>query len=282
MTQFALFRAEGDLLVPQDIARSLWKADQMHGVATSGALGRTVENAVLAAGRDDLRPARFTVDLFRAPSMGPCLLESTVVREGSRLMLVDATLTQDGEVRARASALFLKQSESPGGRVWSPTDLPSPPPLDVAEMTNEPRVPFFHSPEVGWSQNFADHQNDGRKQTWQNALPIVVGENPTPFQGLAGVADSTSMVCNWGSDGVEYINSDVTLAISRVPISQEVGIAALSRSEHNGIAVGSAVVFDRAGVIGTTTITSLANTRRAVDFTKFDAQQEHQSFSSGA
>lgn len=282
MTQFALFRAEGDLLIPQDIARSLWKADQMHGVATSGALGRTVENAVLAAGRDDLRPARFTVDLYRAPSMGPCLLESTVVREGSRLMLVDATLAQDGEVRARASALFLKQSENPTGRAWTPDDLPVPPPLDVAEESDAPRVPFFHSPHVGWSQNFADHQNDGRKQTWQSALPIVVGEEPTPFQGLAGVADSTSMVCNWGSNGVEYINSDVTLAISRVPISQEVGIAALSRSEHDGIAVGTGIVFDRAGVIGTTTVTSLANSRRAVDFAKYDFSDDGQSFSSGA
>jgi Thioesterase-like superfamily len=283
MTQFALFRAEpGDLLVPQDIARSLWKADQMHGVATSGALGRTAENAVLSAGREDLRPARFTVDLYRAPSMGPCLLAATVVREGSRLMLVDATLSQDGEVRARASALFLKPSENPPGRVWAPDDLPAPPPLEVAEVTDEPRIPFFFSPDVGWSQNFAEHQNDGRKVTWQSALPIVAGEKPTPFQGLAGVADSTSMVCNWGSNGVEYINSDVTLAISRVPISQEVGIAALSRSANDGIAIGTAVVFDRAGVIGTTTITSLANTRRAVDFTQFDAQQEHQSFSSGA
>jgi len=282
VSKFALFRADGDLLVPQDIARSLWKADQMHGVATSGALGRTVENAVLTAGRDDLCPSRFTVDLYRAPSMGPCLLESTVVREGSRLMLVDATLSQDGEVRARASALFLKQSETPDGRVWSPDDIPSPPPLDVAEISDAPHVPFFFSPQVGWSQNFAEHQNDGRKMTWQSALPIVVGEKPTPFQGLAGVADSTSMVCNWGSSGVQYINSDVSLAISRVPISQEVGIAALSRTEHDGIAVGTGLVFDRAGVIGTTTITSLANSRRAVDFGAFDAQQEHQSFSSGA
>jgi len=282
MTPFALFRSEDGLLVPQDIARSLWKEDQMHGVATSGALGRTVERAVRAAGRDDLNPTRFTVDLYRAPSMGPCLLESTVVREGSRLMLVDATLSQDGEVRARASALFLKRSESPAGEVWAPTDLPSPPPLDVAEVSDAPRVPFFFSPDVGWSQDFAKHQNAGRKVTWQSALPVVVGEETTPFQGLAGVADSTSMVCNWGTHGVEFINSDVTLAISRLPISQEVGIAALSRTEHDGIAIGTGLVFDRAGVIGTTTITSLANSRRAVDFGAFDAQQEHQSFSSGA
>ena len=269
MTKFALFRSEHGQLVPQDIARSLWKADQMHGVATCGALGREVEAAVTAAGRDDLRPTRLTVDLFRAPSMGPCTLTSTVVREGSRLMLVDAMLAQDGEIKARASGLFLKSSENPGGDVWMPEDVPQPPPLEIAPVSDEPRVPIFHS-GPGWSQDFGDHQNSGRKLVWQTALAVVVGEKPTPFQGLAGAVDTTSMVCNWGDRGVEYINTDITLAISRPPVSQEVGLAAISRSAHDGIAVGTAVVFDREGVIGTSTVTSLANARRTVDFAQHD------------
>jgi hypothetical protein len=285
MTDFALFRADGGLLVPQDIARSLWKHDQMHGVATSGALAREVENAVTAAGRTDLRPTRFTVDLFRAPSMGPCQLESVVVREGSRLMLVDATLAQEGEARARATGLFLLESENPDGHVWSSPDVPQPPPLEVAPAGDEPRVPFFHSASVGWSQNFAEHQNSDRKQTWQVALPIVVGEKATPFQGLAGVADSTSMLCNWGDRGVQYINTDVSLTIARQPASLEVGLAAISRHEHNGKATGTAIVFDRMGPIGTSTITSIANARRSVDFATFDVDghpRGDQSFSTGA
>lgn len=272
--KYALFRSEGDLLVPQDIARSLWREDQMHGVATSGALARELENAVLASGRDDLRPARYTVDLFKAPSMGPCTLASTVVREGSRLMLVDATLAQGGEVVARASALFLKVSQNPPGEVWVPTDAPTPPPADIAAVSDEPRVPIFFSDGVGWSQNFAEHQNGGRKQTWQTALAIVAGEKPTPFQGLAGAADSTSMVLNWGTEGVQYINTDVTLAISRVPVSQEIGLSALSRTSHDGIATGSCMVFDREGPIGTTTVTSISNARRAVDFTQHDFTED--------
>jgi len=269
-TKFALFRAEGDVLVPQDIARSLWRADQMHGVATSGALAREVENAVLAAGRTDLRPARYTVDLFKAPSMGPCQLSSSVVREGSRLMLLDAELAQDGVVVARASALFLKATENPDGQVWGPENPPQPPPLDIAEVSDEPRVPIFFSDGIGWSQNFAEHQNGGRKQTWQTALGIVVGEQPTPFQGLAGAADSTSMIVNWGTAGVQYINTDITLAISRVPVSQEIGLSAISWYSHDGIATGTAAVFDRQGPIGTSTVTSISNARRAVDFTQHD------------
>jgi hypothetical protein len=284
MTEFALFRADGELLVPQDVARSLWKHDQMHGVATSGALARAAEHAVIAAGRTDLSPARFTVDLFRAPSMSACHMTSIVVREGSRLMLVETTLYQENEARARAIALFLAESESPFGRVWTSPDVPQPPPLDIAPVTDQPRVPFFFSDRIGWSQDFAAHQNADRKMTWQSPIPIVVGEKTTPFQGLAGAADSTSMVCNWGEQGVQYINTDVNLSISRLPVSHEIGLAALTWHAHDGIAVGSATVFDRQGPFGTSMVTSLANARRSVDFTKFTFGDpaEDQSFSTGA
>jgi len=274
MTEFALFRADGDRLVPQDIARSLWREDQMHGVATSGALARELERAVAAIGRDHLRPARYTVDLFRAPSMSACTLRSSVVREGARLCLVDAVLEQDGRAVARAGAIFLAPSENPPGAVWSSDDVPQPPPLELAAVSEEPRVPLFSSDEVGWSQVFAEHQNASRKQTWQTALPVVVGEKPTPFQSVAGIADSTSMVMNWGDAGVEYINTDITLALSRLPVSMEVGLAARERFAHDGIAVGTAVVFDREGPIGTSTVSSLANARRTVDFTQHDFGEE--------
>jgi hypothetical protein len=266
-TKYALFRLEDGLLVPQGIAQSLWKADQMHGVATSGALGRAVEHVVLDAGRADLSPARFTVDLLKAPTMQPCRTETTVVREGFRLMLVDASLIQGEVLVARASALFLKRTENPDGKVWSPTEAPSPPPLEVAPVSEEPRVPIFSS-AASWSQDFGEHQNAGRKQTWQSTLAIVAGEQTTPFQGLCGAADSTGMVVNWGDAGVQYINTDITLAISRVPVSREIGLSATSWYSHDGIATGTATVFDRLGPIGTSTVTSLANAKRSVDFTE--------------
>ena len=264
-TTFGLFRREGDLLVPQDLARSLWKADQMHGVATSGALGRAVELAALEHGRDDLQPARFTVDLFKAPSMSACSTQVEILRTGPRILVVDASLIQDGEPVARARALFLKPGETPSGLVWG-GETPEPPPLDVAPPTDEPHVPFFFS-DAGWSQNFAVHQNAGRKQMWQTMLPIVLGEPTTPFQGLAGAADSTSMVVNWGSQGVQHINTDITLSISRLPATREVGLSALTWHAHAGIATGTVVVFDRQGVLGTSTVTSLGNAKRSVDFT---------------
>ena len=261
----SLFEADGDALVPTGIARSMWSDHQMHGVAISGALSRAIEHCVDEAGRDDLRPARVTVDLFRPASMDPCLVTTEIVREGRRICLVDALLTQDGQRVARASAIFLRPSESAAGEVWAPSERPAPPPEDIAPVSSAPRVPFFHS-DAGWTQKFGDHQDGSRKASWNTGLPVVGGEEVTRFQAVAAMADGASLVTNWGSEGVEYINTDITLTLARLPQAVEVGLAAVDRVEHDGIAVGTATVFDRAGALGTVVVTSLVNARRTVDF----------------
>ena len=261
----SMFTLENDQLVPGDIARSMWSPDQMHGVAVSGALARGLETKVAEIGRTDLIPARYTVDLFQPAKMAPCTVVTEVVREGRRLALIDAALMQ-GDVRvARASCIFLLPTENAGGDVWTAEEHPVPPPLDVVPVSDEPRVPFFKS-NVDWSQSFPEHQNAGRKQTWQVGLPVVAGEEGTPFQSVAAIADGTSMVVNWGTEGVQYINTDITLALARKPVSLEVGLSATDRVEVDGIAVGTVEVFDRAGPLGTAMVTSLANGKRPVSF----------------
>jgi hypothetical protein len=261
----ALFALDGETLVPTPIARSMWSENQMHGVAVSGALARAVERCVRSAGRDDLRPARMTVDLFRPATMEPCVVTAEVVREGRRICLVDAVLSQDGVRVARAGAIFLAPSASAEGAVWQPTERPAPPPLDVAPVSDEPRVPYFHS-DAGWSQTFADHQDASRKASWNTGLPVVAGERPSSFQAVAAMADGASLVTNWGERGVEHINTDITLTLARLPEALEIGLLAVDRVEHDGIAVGTAAVFDRAGQLGTAVVTSLVNARRTVDF----------------
>lgn len=261
----SLFELDGDALVPTGIARSMWSENQMHGVAISGALARTIEACVVGAGREDLRPARVTVDLFRPATMDPCKVTAEIVREGKRICLVDAMLTQDGVRVARASAIFLKPSASAEGEVWTPEDGASAPPLDLVPASEQPRPPYFHS-ENGWSQTFSEHQNGSRKASWNTALSVVAGEQVTPFQGVAAMADGASLVTNWGDRGVEYINTDITLALARMPQGLEVGLVAVDRVEQDGIAVGTAAVFDRAGQLGTVMVTSLVNAHRTVDF----------------
>ena len=264
--------SDGDgqvVLHPTPLACSSWGDDHLHGVAVAGALARSAEAVVTSLGRDDLTPARMTVDLFRPAAMAPCHLTHDVVREGPRICLVDVNLHQDGARVARASFLFLKASATAPGAVWSPDPAgrPVPPPEEVAPVSDEPRVPFVHS-EAGWSQDFSEHQNASHKQSWNSAVPIVAGEPLTPFQAVAATADGASLVTNWGSGGVEHINTDITLALVRAPYGVEVGLSALDRVESDGIAVGTATVFDRAGALGTVVLTSISNAARAVDLAK--------------
>lgn len=270
MSTLAFFRARGDDLVPEPVAQSLWSSGQMHGVAVSGALARALEAAQASLGRGDLQPARYTVDLFRPAAMEPCRTTTTVIRNGKRICLIDATLMQGNVAMARASAVFLMPTASAPGVVWSPAEHPTPPPLDVAPVSTQPHVPFFGSDEAGWSQDFSEHQNASRKSTWQTGVPVVEGEQPTPFQAAASIADSTSMVTNWGSEGVEYINTDITLTLARMPAGIEVGLTASDRVAHDGIAVGTVTVFDREGPLGTAVVSSLANVQRTVDFHEHD------------
>jgi hypothetical protein len=265
-TDLSFFRADGHLLIPTDMARSLWGDNHMHGVAISGALARSAEQAVRSAGRTDLVGARSTVDLFRAATMDPCLISTEVVREGPRLCLVDVSLSQGDRRVARSSALFLKPSATPLGEVWSPAGRPTPPSEEIAPPTDEPHVPFFFS-SAGWSQDFVGHQNATRKQSWNSAIPVVAGEALTGYVAAAAVADGASLVTNWGSRGIEYINTDVTLALAREPVGVEIGLSAVDRVEQDGIAVGTVAMFDRIGPLGTVVVTSVSNANRAIDFT---------------
>jgi len=269
--QFAWFSRDGDVFHPEPMAVSAWSKDQIHGVAVSGLLARAVEQRVAETGRTDLIPARYQLDMFRPAKTVPTTTRVDVVREGPRLMLLDTALEQDGEIMARASVTYLKTSENPAGEVWSPlaSERPTPPPAEMLPPAGDLHVPFFTS-TTGWSDNFKQHQNGGRHQTWQTAVPIVAGEACTPFQAVASVADATSMTTNWGSEGVEYINTDVGLALSRLPVDTRIGLRASDHISTDGVAVGVAEVYDSRGVLGTATITAVANSRRTVDFSTAD------------
>lgn len=271
MDTIAYFEASGSSDVggtysPLPIAEGMWGKGQMHGVAISGLMARTLEQYVHSIGRGDLVPVRYHVDLFTKASMIESTVEVRVIREGPRIVTADVAFTQEGTVVARASAVFLKQGSTPSGAVWSAPDelRATPPSTEICPETSELRLPFFASAKP-WSDFFGDHQNDGRHATWQTPVPVVAGEEMTPFQAAAAIADCTNMVTNWGDAGVEYINTDISLAMCRPPVGVEIGLRAIDHVSADGIAVGTAELFDRAGTLGTTTVTALANAKRTVD-----------------
>ncbi|WP_369426226.1 acyl-CoA thioesterase domain-containing protein [Rhodococcus sp. T2V] len=246
-----------EILRPTQLARNGWGVGRIRGPAVTGVLARAAERAVQT--RADLGPVRATFELFSPARMETSTTTSTIVRESRRLLLVDTELIQASRVVARAHILYLAGSAAnPRGALWAPScPPPAPPPAELRPCTGERRL--YYSDGVGWTSSRTAHLNPARKQVWQLPIPVVLGEPLSAFQAAASAADLANLILSWGSAGIEYINADVTMAISRPPVGSGVGLSSIDRVARNGIAVGSAILFDANGSFGSATVSTLAN-----------------------
>ncbi|MDT5349891.1 MAG: hypothetical protein QOH91_3178 [Mycobacterium sp.] len=245
-----------NLYVPNAIARGGW-GPSISGHVVGGLLAWAVESAV-----DDpqLQPARLTVDLPRPTALEPIEVRTHVQHDRRRLRLVEAVLIQDGAPVARASALFLRRGPQPDGDVWSqPVQMP-PLPTD-----QEGAYPSIFMRTYGWGvdvQNPAPEWPDtsGRKYTWlQETRPLIDAEPLTAFTRAAMAGDVTASLANWGTNGLQFINADYTLTLSRLPEGPHIGLASLTHYSHDGVATGSAIVLDHKGPVGSAVSISIAH-----------------------
>jgi hypothetical protein len=253
------FVADGKDYVPTRSAQGPW-GPSLSGNYVGGLLGRAVEQEV-----DDLelQPARLTVDLLRPVTFQPLQMHSSVVRDGRRLRLVDAFITQNDEMVARASALFLRRSEHAGDTVWtSPVSMPAVPAAPETFSDDLPmllqsygRDPVAGSPGVG-----TEWRHDGQKFAWVRETKLLVDDEPlTPFTRAVMAGDVTSSITHWSTTGLRYINADYTISLSRLPDGVYIGLASMTHYGHNGVATGVATLFDEAGPIGSGMATALVN-----------------------
>lgn len=261
----AFFRSTADGFAAEPFAVSRWSPDMVNGAALCGLIARALEND---HGAEGFVPARLTVDLFRPARTAPLTTRTTAVRDGNRIRVADGELLQDGSTVARASVVFLRPSQQPPGQVWTRAHRPAPPPHATVPGPDELVHPYFGSDDHphGWSRSMHEHQGAGRKRMWAQHLPVVVGEEPSPFVRAAMAGEPTSLMTNWGTEGVGFINVDLTLVLARLPEGVEVGIEADDHISADGVAVGTTTMFDRRGPIGTCVVSALANARRQVDF----------------
>ncbi len=246
--------------MPTSLARGPW-GPSLSGNYIGGLLGRAVEQEVDDV---DLQPARLTVDLLRPVALQPLQMHSSVVRDGRRLRLVDAVMTQNDVIVARASALFLRRSEHAVDTVWtSPVTMPAVP--AEPDVLNDDAPMVFHSfgrdpvagsPGVG----IKEWRHHGQKFAWMRETKFLVDDEPlSPFTRAVMAGDVTSSLTNWGTEGLQFINADYTITLSRVPEGVYIGLASVTHYSHAGVATGVATLFDETGPIGSGMATALSN-----------------------
>ncbi|MEV0357203.1 acyl-CoA thioesterase domain-containing protein [Nocardia sp. NPDC050697] len=252
------------VFTPLAMAASAWSPDMVNGPALCGLLAECLDREY---GAPEFVPARLTVDLFRPTLRKPVELTTSAARTGRRIVVADAELRQEGQVVARASAVFLRRSEQPPGALWTRAEQPAPPP---AALRAGPATHIWGSDAhpAGWSPELGEHQNDSRKRCWQEPVPVLLDEPAGPFAAAAIIGESTSLMTNWGSEGVGFINGDLTLALARLPRGTSIGVEADNHIAVDGVSVGTATLFDADGVFGSCIVTAVANPAAQVDFSR--------------
>ncbi len=252
-----MFVPEADgVVVATMLTQGPWDPNSQYGGTPAALLTWAVEGVPTLV---PMRIARITVDMHRRVPLGRLQVDAEIVRQGKRLQVVVATITDpDGIEVARATALRFRLGTGPD----APTD-PSLPPI-VTPPLGEPRD---HGPRTNDLNGFIDATemrdagSPGAATSWYRATrPVIASEEPSPTVRLAWASDFTANSGNyldlrhWSA-----INADLTINLNRAPQGEWTGVATRAWYALDGIGHARADLFDQDGFVGTCTASLLVD-----------------------
>ncbi|MCB1693763.1 MAG: thioesterase family protein [Pseudomonadales bacterium] len=251
----AYYTLEAGKYRPSVHCRGPWDPDSLSGSVVVALLAFQIEQEVDTS---EYMPARLTVDMYRLPDFSPIEIRTTLVRDGYRIKVIDAEFISNGTSMARATCQLLRRTGNAPTRVWKPEPWKVPLPEDISvkpefEMIGVKR----RRPIDGEMGSF------GQKRMWLSEnRDLVEGTTLSAWLRAVLVADLTNPWANSGDGGLGYINSDVTLYLHRVPCDEWIGMEVTNHQATDGVAIGECWLYDREGLIGSSSVTGLAQQRR--------------------
>ena len=228
--------------VPTALATGPWDKRMQSGVVINALVAHAVEQTPSLV---PMVTTRLVTDILKPAWMAPVQTRVEVIREGTRLQLLQIELLQQGVPIVRASALRVRLAESPATpfpiHAVAPEGLPS---LNrrrsAMNAISETRLEAGGLDEIGpglvWSRIRGD---------------IVPGTPISPFVHTAMAADmgsGTSSYVDWRE--WTYANVDISLHLARMPQGEWVRVAAVTESAGNGLAVVDTRLADEHGEFG--------------------------------
>lgn len=254
------FDRDGERYLPTVHGVGPWAPGSISGRPVLGLCTHLFEEALPSTA---WLPARLTVDLVRMAMQEPIEVSVEVRKQGRTAMVVDIELLQGGRPVALARGLGTLAQVTPQTAVWtSGTDLAPVPTHLLPEHPDHPmsltggrwiddRGTFGPGPR-GW---LSAPQGPNVGWAWERGS-LIAGEPSSPYVRLGLVADVANPTLNTGQTGLQFINADVALYLSRRPEGPYVGLKALEHLHHQGTAVGSATLVDAEGPVGLVSMTS--------------------------
>jgi hypothetical protein len=270
------FEIDGKAFIPTAAGRGYWQKDTLSGAAAASLLGFAIERDHL---EPDWIPVRLSIDMLRMPPSAPLTVATEVLHQSGRLRLVEARLMHQDRVLTRALCQILRPTEAPADPVWHSPPWPAPLPETLPSVLRYHRwdtrpIPPGHPrfardmPEIETAASanppvLGQMTPASARQTWvRPTLPPIAGHALTPFMRVVTTADFTSPLAHSSAHSIDYINTDLTLHLHRLPQGEWIGYELTGHGATDGVAVGQVAIHDLDGPIGMVVISAIANSRR--------------------
>jgi len=247
-----LFETRGEEFVPTGFARGPWSPDSLHGGPVAALLGRALERFPAAA---EMHPARLTVELLRPVPLAPLAVRVEELRPGRKVQWLEATLSAGTGVVARARMLRIRAVEVPvpaGIEAGEPRPFAGPDECEPLEAPWRGGLVAFHSHATEHRAARGSWHEPGPISDWiRLRVAVVPGEEPSPLQRVAAVADfgnGVSSVLPFGE--YLFINPDLTIHLHRLPVGAWVCLDAHTLVSARGTGLAESALWDERGRIG--------------------------------
>ena len=249
----SLFVQDGNVFTPTDKALGPWGAGLLHGGATAGLIGHALEEA---SSRNELQFSRVSLDMFRPVPNSPLTVESSIVRDGKRVQLIDISIIGNGKEVARGTGLKMLpvNIELPDGMTVSSETLPDPESIATTSLMGKIDTENF-PPGLHFqleSKKVSGFVARGEGESWfRMPIPVVDHIPMSPFVHMCLISDfgnGTGQFMVKKSAG--SINTDITLYLHRLPESEWVGFSSKAHMQLNGIGVILTQLCDTKGPVG--------------------------------
>lgn len=224
---------------PSEAAASPWDGAHLSGVAIGGLLAHAIDGAC-----GEMSVARLTIDILGTAPRVDSALTVTTRRDGSRLKLIEAELSANGRVSARATALLVRAIDTPA--VESPLAWPQPESVATSSPSGRPALRGAIERRIVRG----DFRESGPGAMWTRiGIDLVAGTPLSPLVRATMLGDMGSAI---GSAlpvrGFTFPNVDIAIHFSRMPRGEWLLIDALTETAGNGLAIVSSTFSDRDGV----------------------------------
>jgi len=229
-----------------------WFSDAQHLGPPSALLVRSFER--VPPSRPDAPPlqlSRYTVEILGAVPAGEVEVRAWVERPGRTIELLAAEMTAGGQSVLRARAWRLGVTDTTAAATGPASPPPGPETVESALARPEGWLPGYID-AVEWRWVRGDWHELGPGTAWARLrVPVVEGEEPTPLQRLAGIADSANGVAaalpirEW-----LFLNTELSVHLHRPPTGAWTGIDASTVIGPTGTGTVTARLFDEAGQAG--------------------------------